>query len=174
MRLRKGLTTTHLAAKANLSRQHVWRLEKGLVRDPGGDALGKLAAALGVGVSELLPEVSARESVLHTLARKASRIKDEDWFFIENLCERLSRPDYADSKRPASRQVRLGGTDGKSADLPEETRPGFEVPDDIKVIAQFFAAREKAPTSWQRFTREAFELRRELKTRGHYPRKAAA
>ena len=41
------------------------------------------------------------------------------------------------------------------------------IPDDIKIIAQFLAA--KAPgRPWQELTSEAFKLRRDLKQRGGY------
>ena len=38
-------------------------------------------------------------------------------------------------------------------------------PDDIKIIAQFLAGRDGAPSDWQSFTREAFKLRKQLKSR---------
>jgi hypothetical protein len=41
-------------------------------------------------------------------------------------------------------------------------------PDDIKIIAQFLAARAKPPRNWQDLTREAFILRKALKERGGF------
>jgi hypothetical protein len=39
------------------------------------------------------------------------------------------------------------------------------VPDDLKIIAQFLAAREGKPDRWMDYTKPAFQLRRDLKTR---------
>jgi hypothetical protein len=43
-----------------------------------------------------------------------------------------------------------------------------QVPDDIKIIAQFLAGRREVGTAWEELTRDAFKLRRELKERGGY------
>ena len=42
------------------------------------------------------------------------------------------------------------------------------IPDDIKIIAQFLAAKASQGRPWQELTRDAFKLRRELKQRGGY------
>jgi hypothetical protein len=42
------------------------------------------------------------------------------------------------------------------------------VPDDIKIIAQFLAAQGTPVRPWQELTRNAFNLRRELKQRGGF------
>ena len=41
-------------------------------------------------------------------------------------------------------------------------------PDDIKIIAQFLASRADKPGDWRDFEREAFKLRKALKTRGQF------
>jgi len=41
-------------------------------------------------------------------------------------------------------------------------------PDDIKIIAQFLAERPGSSASWSDLTRDAFELRKQLKKRGGY------
>jgi hypothetical protein len=43
-----------------------------------------------------------------------------------------------------------------------------DVPDDIKIIAQFLAGRDRANAHWTAFTRDAARLRRALKARGHF------
>jgi hypothetical protein len=45
---------------------------------------------------------------------------------------------------------------------------GSTVPDDIKIIAQFLAGRDRADAHWTAFTRDAAKLRRALKARGHF------
>jgi|GEM_PF-7120300 len=42
----------------------------------------------------------------------------------------------------------------------------LNIHDDIKIIAQFLAAREGDPDRWPDFTKPAFQLRRDLKRRG--------
>jgi hypothetical protein len=42
------------------------------------------------------------------------------------------------------------------------------VADDIKIIAQFLAGRDRADAHWTAFTRDAAKLRRALKARGHF------
>jgi hypothetical protein len=42
------------------------------------------------------------------------------------------------------------------------------VPDDIKIIAQFLAARERREGQWRDYARDAAKLRRELKARGSF------
>jgi hypothetical protein len=41
-------------------------------------------------------------------------------------------------------------------------------PDDIKIIAQFLADQSQPARPWREFTREAFNLRRQLKQRGGF------
>jgi hypothetical protein len=41
----------------------------------------------------------------------------------------------------------------------------MNVPDDIKIIAQFLATRDGDRTRWSDYTKPAFRLRRDLKTR---------
>lgn len=41
-------------------------------------------------------------------------------------------------------------------------------PDDIKIIAQFLAETTVATASWHDFKKQAFLLRRQLKTRGGF------
>jgi hypothetical protein len=43
-----------------------------------------------------------------------------------------------------------------------------DVPDDIKIIAQFLAGRDRADAHWTAFTRDAARLRRALKARGQF------
>ena len=43
-----------------------------------------------------------------------------------------------------------------------------EVPDDIKIIAQFLATQSEPQRRWQEMTREAFNLRQQLKLRGGF------
>jgi hypothetical protein len=50
----------------------------------------------------------------------------------------------------------------------EETARGLPVPDDIKIIAQFLAGRDRADAHWTAFTRDAARLRRALKARGQF------
>lgn len=42
------------------------------------------------------------------------------------------------------------------------------VPDDIKIIAQFLAAREGRDPDWRDYARDAGRLRRALKARGEF------
>lgn len=179
LRRRKGMTIARLAETANLSRQHVWRLERGKVLDPGREVIAKLADAFGIGANELVPSNNSRSEALGILYAQASRITVEDWHIVEDLAQRLHGKDYGVPHQPSRVQKRVGAAADdrsrsreQSSSAPTACSPGFRVPDDIKVIAQFLAAREKCPDEWRSFAREAFELRRELKNRGHYPAKA--
>ena len=49
----KGWTQNHLAEVAEVPQPTIWRLEKGLIRNPKMELLTKLARALGVTVDEL-------------------------------------------------------------------------------------------------------------------------
>jgi hypothetical protein len=49
-----------------------------------------------------------------------------------------------------------------------ESSRSAEVPDDIKIIAQFLAARERREAQWRDYARDAAKLRRELKARGSF------
>lgn len=165
LRQSQGLAITTLAERANISRQHIWRLEKGLARDPGCDVLSKLAAALGVGISELLPPKSPPAPVLATIVAHAPRLEEEDWRVLEGISAKLSRrpcgtPPSPPLRRLISRQPRTsqGRQDGWNLS-------GDTIPDDIKVIAQFLAEREGDRVSWQHFSKAALDLKRQLQKR---------
>ncbi len=55
-RRQQDLTQDELAAKAHLTRPYVSRLEKGAV-DPALSSLRRLAAALGIGLAQLVEDV---------------------------------------------------------------------------------------------------------------------
>jgi hypothetical protein len=43
-----------------------------------------------------------------------------------------------------------------------------QVPDDLKIIAQFLAARDRREDDWPAYARDAARLRRALKERGRF------
>lgn len=53
LREAKGWTQNHLAEVAEVPQPTIWRLERGLIRNPKMELLRKLARALGVTVDEL-------------------------------------------------------------------------------------------------------------------------
>lgn len=61
LRARRGLSQTQLAAKAGISRNHLWRIEKGDRPKVGADVLARIASALGVSLSDLLDESAPGE-----------------------------------------------------------------------------------------------------------------
>lgn len=50
----KRLSVAQLAARSGLSQPYIWQLESGKRKNPGADAVTKLAAGLGVTIGELL------------------------------------------------------------------------------------------------------------------------
>ena len=54
LRTKQGFTQNQLATKAHVPQPTVWRLEKGLIRNPKIGLLTKLADALDVSVDELV------------------------------------------------------------------------------------------------------------------------
>jgi transcriptional regulator with XRE-family HTH domain len=66
LRLEKGLSPGQLAYMAGISRNHLWRIEKGDRPKVGAEILARIASALGVGVDDLLRDPDA--PVAHALA----------------------------------------------------------------------------------------------------------
>jgi len=56
LRAKKGWTQNHLADVAGIAQPTIWRLEKGLIRNPKASVLQRLATALGVSADYLLRE----------------------------------------------------------------------------------------------------------------------
>jgi transcriptional regulator with XRE-family HTH domain len=165
LRQSRGLAMTTLGARANVSRQHIWRIEKGLARDPGGDVLSRLAGALGVDVRELLPPRSHPAPALEKFAARAPGLGEEESRLPEGLSGKLARRSRGTSSpsssgRSLSEQIRVG--EGQP-DGPDSA--GDSIPDDIKVIAQFLAEREGNRSFWKHFSKEAFALKRQLQRR---------
>jgi len=163
--LRRGqrLSIAALAESSGISRQHVWRIEKGKVPSPGKEILERLAVALEVSVSSLVPASGGRDRVLNILLQNASRIPDADWLRVENVAwDLMSGPAERSQKRVQGHRplVLLPAPSPLSED--DQAR----IPDDIQIIAQFLAEREGFPMAWRSYAKDAFRLRLQLKKRG--------
>jgi transcriptional regulator with XRE-family HTH domain len=64
LRERRKLSQTQLATKAGISRNHLWRIEKGDRPKVGADVLARIASALGVAVEDLLEDQGSRTTVV--------------------------------------------------------------------------------------------------------------
>ena len=155
----RRLSIIDLAARAGISRQHIWRIEKGIVDNPTRDMLTRLAAALSVGREELVPAGPAPDDVMNTIRANATQMTDEDMAVLRGLAARL--------RQRAAGGLRQRAIAPKVSPPCASTLPAqpATIPDDIKVIAQFIAEREGHAERWHVYTREAFDLRRELKAR---------
>ncbi len=93
LRARTRRTINDVAEAAGISRQHLWRIESGLVQAPGSDVLERLAAAYGLSLAQLLdprPTDSGRKETLSRLMDRAETISEEDWRALEEISKRLS------------------------------------------------------------------------------------
>ena len=90
LRQNRGLSISALAQAAGISRQHVWRMEKGSIPSPGIAVLERLAAALKVSVSSLIPAGCERDCILNALLQHSSSISEEDFEVIRRIAEKLA------------------------------------------------------------------------------------
>lgn len=88
-----------VAEAAGISRQHLWRIEQGIVVSPGPELLARLAGAYGLTLGELLtepPRLTAtgvggdREEILRRLMHCAGTMCDADWQALDELANRAS------------------------------------------------------------------------------------
>ena len=91
-----------VADAAGISRQHLWRIEQGIVPNPGPELLARLARVYGLTLGELLGEPSIpgaaraaavsgdREEILRRLMRCANTMCDDDWQALDELASRAS------------------------------------------------------------------------------------
>ena len=100
---RKGRRScSAVADAAGISRQHLWRIEQGIVRNPAPELLVRLARAYGLMLGELLGERAVpqathaaavsgdREEILRRLMRVANSMCDDDWQALDELADRAS------------------------------------------------------------------------------------
>jgi transcriptional regulator with XRE-family HTH domain len=81
-----------VAQEAGISRQHLWRLETGLVTAPGPEVLERLASAYGLSLAQFFDRAvaSGRKRTLSRLASLAEAIPDEDWRTLNEISKRIS------------------------------------------------------------------------------------
>lgn len=91
-RLRKArrLTVVETARKAGVSREHLYRIEKGQVLNPGRETLIGIAAAIGVPLGEVIRSfsISKRDTLLEQLSLHSANICEEDWSLLEEIVAR--------------------------------------------------------------------------------------
>lgn len=91
--LRRGTrrTINDVAQAAGISRQHLWRIETGLVQAPGAEVLEGLAGAYGLSLAQLLDPrlASGRQETLSRLLDRAEAISDEDWHTLDEIGKRV-------------------------------------------------------------------------------------
>lgn len=81
-----------MAQAAGISRQHLWKLETGLVTAPSPEMLERLAGAYGLSLAQLFGAnpASGRKLTLDRLMNLAEAIPDEDWRTIDEISKRIS------------------------------------------------------------------------------------
>ena len=91
-----------VARAAGISRQHLWRIETGLVPNPSPDILARIAKAYGVDLAQLLGRTPprGREGTLLRLVEAAAALSDEEWRILDDLANRISAPQIS---APAAR-----------------------------------------------------------------------
>jgi len=70
LRNKKGWTTNHLAKVSGVPQPTIWRLEKGLIRNPKTNVLQRLARGLEVSVDYLLREEGEPETSFDEILRR--------------------------------------------------------------------------------------------------------
>jgi transcriptional regulator with XRE-family HTH domain len=154
-----------LAELSGISRQHIWRIEKGLVPSPGKEILERLAISLAVGVSSLVPASGGRDRALNILLQNASRIRDDDWQFFEQVAREVSSEGNAPPRKERQRRAQCVQREAFPRTPAEQASSGHEFPDEVKVIGQYFADRAKQPEAWRTYVKEAYKLRAKLRER---------
>lgn len=86
----RDLSIAALAQAAGISRQHVWRLEKGIIPSPGIAVLERLADALKVKILSLIPAACERDCILNILLQHSTSINDEDFEVIRGVAEKFT------------------------------------------------------------------------------------
>jgi transcriptional regulator with XRE-family HTH domain len=94
LRRNRGYSQATLAEAANISTSYVTRLENGLVA-PGIDLVARLAVALGVAITDLLPSVPPADPA-DVLRRQARELFDNllagaDRELLQMVCPLLAR-----------------------------------------------------------------------------------
>ena len=103
LRTAKGMSVTALAELSGVSAPYLWQIESGTKKNPTGEVLQKLAAALGVTVADLIgtslviPEEALQESPpsLQRLARRRAKqldLRQEDIEMLTHIHFRGRRP----------------------------------------------------------------------------------
>lgn len=89
----KRLSASETARRAGISRQHLYRIENGIVTSPGRNVILQLGAALGLDRAELLcrGRLSAKEKLLQVIWEHSSELTAEDWHLLEQIESRLIR-----------------------------------------------------------------------------------
>ena len=103
LRRKSKRSAAYVARAAGISRQHLWRIETGLVPNPSPDILARIAKAYGVDLAQLLGRTPppGREGTLLRLVEAAAALSDEEWRILDDLANRVSAPSI--SAPPASR-----------------------------------------------------------------------
>lgn len=123
LRRRRRLSASALAELAGISRQHLWRIEKGIVANPGKGVIQRIAHGLSTSISQLVPTSAVPPT---------ERIQQDSPLAFDN---------------------------------DEGLASGVErnLPDAVKVIAEFLAARDGASDNWPNYVSAAFELRARIR-----------
>jgi len=89
-----------VARAAGTSRQHLWRIEKGMVLNPSPAILTRIASAYGLTLADILtppePDIGLygskprdeRTQIIGRLLRHAYDMPDEDWQQLEQIATR--------------------------------------------------------------------------------------
>ena len=93
LRQKSRRSAAAVARAAGISRQHLWRIETGVVVNPSPEILERLASVYGTSLSQLLERASppsGRSGTLLRLVAAAEAISEEEWRMLARLADRVS------------------------------------------------------------------------------------
>ena len=117
LRTERDMSVAELSAQAELSKPYIWQIEDGRRKNPSGEKLYRLAAALGTTVADLMgapagiPQDAledAPESLREFMCRKrkALGLRQEDLEMLKHIHYRGKRPEDADAYELVFRLLR--------------------------------------------------------------------
>jgi transcriptional regulator with XRE-family HTH domain len=95
-RMKKGMSLQEVADKVEISKAHLWDLERARAKNPSFELLTKLANCFGVSVSDLIeenPASEAEDSRVLGMFRELKGLSERDLDVIQQMVERLKSKD---------------------------------------------------------------------------------
>ncbi len=95
LRRKKGESLQKVADAVDVSKAHIWELEKGTSKNPGLDLLTKLSRHFSIPVAFLIDdEASPQDAAAQQFFRELDgKLSDKDWDVLRAMAERLKGND---------------------------------------------------------------------------------